>query len=296
MAADAAKPKIGFIGLGGMGSRMATRLLDAGYPLHVYNRTRAKGESLRQRGAIVAASPKDLAGACEVIISIVADDAAVENTYFGPDSVLAGAKPGETILEMSTIYPGTSRLLHDAAADKGLAVLDCPVSGSTPQAQSGELVIFAGGDANTLNECRPILMTMGKAVHHMGGPGSGATMKLCVNALMGTTMQALAEAIVLGEKAGLDRALLLDVLSQTTAVSPAQKAKLATAAKNDYTPAFPLRLMFKDFNLVFRQAMESGAPMPATAAAQQIAAMANAADAEEDFSVVIRAMEHWAKA
>src|SRR4051794_14639648 len=110
--ADNNKPTIGFIGLGGMGSRMSTRLLDAGYPLHVYNRTAEKAAPLRERGATVAASPKELAAACEVIVSIVADDAAVESTYFGPDSVLAGAEPGGTILEMSTVYPGTSRLLH----------------------------------------------------------------------------------------------------------------------------------------------------------------------------------------
>jgi 3-hydroxyisobutyrate dehydrogenase len=292
MAADQNRPTTGFIGLGGMGSRMARRLLDAGYPMRVWNRTREKAEPFRQRGAFVAATPRELAEGADVILSMVADDAAIESAYFGDDGALAGAKSGATVIEMSTIYPATSVRLHEAAADRGCDALDAPVSGTLPHAESGELVIFVGGDEETLERRRPILEVLGKSINYMGPAGAGATMKLSVNALMGTAMQALAEAIALGERAGLDRTRLIDALSQTGVVSPSQKPRLQMARSNDYRSAFPLRLMFKDYTLIARQAMELPVPMPATAVAHQICAAAkDLGDDNADFSVVIRVME-----
>jgi 3-hydroxyisobutyrate dehydrogenase-like beta-hydroxyacid dehydrogenase len=177
-------------------------------------------------------------------------------------------------------------------------VLDAPVSGSTVQAEQGQLVIFVGGEADVYQQCRPLLAVLGSKTFYLGPSGSGATMKLCVNTLLGLGIQALAEAIALGTKAGLERARFLDALGETAVVSPSQKAKLANARTDTYPAAFAQRLMFKDFGLIVETALELSVPMPATAAAVQVAAAEHArelaAQRDEDFSVVIRAMERMA--
>jgi len=191
-----------------------------------------------------------------------------------------------------------SRRLHDAARAKGVAVLDAPVSGSTPQAEQGQLVIFVGGEEDVYQKCQPLLAVLGSKTLYMGPGGSGTTMKLCANTLLGLGVQALAEAFALGEKGGLSRERLAQVLSETAVVSPSQKSKLENARKNEYPAAFPRRLMFKDFGLIAETAMELSVPMPATAAAVQVAAAEHArqlaAHSDEDFSVVVRTMERLA--
>lgn len=294
------QPPVGVLGTGYMGSRMARRLLDAGFPLTVHNRSREKAKPLEERGARFANTPRDLAAHCEFILSSLADDGVVEAAYYGPEGILAGANPGTIVLEASTVHPHTAKVLHEAAIAKGVLVLDSPVSGSTPQAEQGQLVFMAGGDAEVFHQCEPIFRTLGKARFHTGGPGSGAMMKLVINGLMGAGMQALAEALALGRKGGLAMDSLVEVLGQTAAVSPSQKAKMENAKRGEYPPAFPLRLMYKDFNLVARRAAELSVPMPATSAAQQLAAAANAAhpptkgQEERDFSVVIEFMQRLA--
>lgn len=284
-----AKPRIGFLGLGYMGSRMAKRLLDAGYPLAVHNRTRDKATSLEPAGATFANSPKDLALSCDFLVSSLASDAVVEAMYYGPTGVLAGAKPGLILLEASTVHPHTSKALHEAAIAKGALMLDTPVSGSTPQADAGQLVFFVGGDENVYRQCEFIFTTLGKAHYFMGPPGSGAMMKLVTNALLGIGVQALAEAMAFGQKGGLEVEPMLEALSQTAVMSPGIKAKGPNVAKGEYPPTFPLRLMYKDFGLVSKRAQELSVPMPMTAAAHQFAASAVAQGAaEEDFSVVAR--------
>ncbi|HEX2714050.1 MAG TPA: NAD(P)-dependent oxidoreductase, partial [Candidatus Acidoferrales bacterium] len=252
-------------------------------------------KALAQRGATVAATPSRLAAGADLVFSSVANDAALEQVMFGPDGALAGARAGAVIIEMSTVKPASSRRLHDAARSKGIAVLDAPVSGSTQQAEQGQLVIFVGGEQDVYQKCQPLLEVLGSKTSYLGASGAGATMKLCVNTLLGLGVQALAEAIALGVKAGLPRERFLEVLGETLVVSPSQKAKLANARQNEYPPAFALRLMFKDFGLILETAIELSVAMPATAAAVQVAAAEHArqlaAQRDEDFSVVIRAME-----
>ena len=292
------KETIGFIGMGGMGSRMAGRLLAAGYDLTVYNRGHERTHQLAQRGAKVAVTPGALAAGADIVLSSVADDAAVERVMFGPVGALAAARPGTCFIEMSTVSPGMSRRLHGAALGKGCSVLDAPVSGSTPQAEQGQLVIFVGGELAVYNRCKSILSALGRDLYYMGPSGSGAAMKLCVNTLLGLGMQALAEALTLGLKAGLERERLIEVLGGTAVLSPSQKSKLENARKGAYPATFPLRLMFKDFALILRQAMELSVPMPITAAAEQVCAAEyarqSAAGIDEDFSSVIRTMERMA--
>ena len=290
--------RVGFIGLGAMGRRMASRLLAARHDLVVYNRTPERTRPLEQRGAKVAATPQQLAAGADIVLSSVANDAALEQVMFGPDGALAGARSGAAVIEMSTVNPRTSRRLHEAAGSKGVSVLDAPVSGSTVQADQGQLVIFVGGEEDVYQKCQPILAVLGAKTFYLGPSGAGATMKLCVNTLLGLGVQALAEAIALGLKAGLPRERFLQVMGETAVVSPSQKAKLENVRKEEYPAAFALRLMFKDFGLIIATAMELSVPMPATAAAVQVAAAEHArqlaAHTDEDFSVVARAMERLA--
>jgi 3-hydroxyisobutyrate dehydrogenase-like beta-hydroxyacid dehydrogenase len=290
--------RVGFIGLGAMGSRMASRLLGAHHDVVVYNRTPERTRALEQRGAQVAATPGRLAAGVDIVFSSVTNDAALEQVMFGPDGALAGTRSGAIVIEMSTVSPRTSRRLHEAARSKGIAVLDAPVSGSTVQAEQGQLVIFVGGEEDVYGKCQSILAVLGSKTFYLGPSGAGATMKLCVNTLLGVGVQALAEAIALGLKAGLPRVRFLQVLGETAVVSPSQKAKLENARKDEYPPAFALGLMLKDLGLIVETAMEWSVPMPATAAAVQVAAAEHArqlaAHTEEDFSVIVRAMERLA--
>jgi 3-hydroxyisobutyrate dehydrogenase-like beta-hydroxyacid dehydrogenase len=170
-------------------------------------------------------------------------------------------------------------------------MIDAPVSGSTAAAEQGDLVIMVGGEKEAYERARPILAVLGSEINYMGASGAGTTMKLVLNAFLGTGLQALAEAIALGEKAGLQKDQLLDVIGQTGVISPAYRGKLENARHDEYPVTFALRLMFKDFGLIMRQAAELSVPMPATAVAQQMCAAENAKGIEEDYSATIRLME-----
>ena len=281
--------------MGGMGSRMAARLLAAGYDLTIYNRAPERTEMLAKLGAKVAATPALLAANVGVVLSSLADDAAVDQVMTGPRGALAGARPGTIFIEMSTIAPATSRRLYEAGRRKGIFVLDAPVSGTTAVAEQGQLIIFAGGEEAVYDRCKTILGVLGKSSFYMGPAGSGAMMKLCANTLLGLGMQALAEAVTLGLKAGLPRERLLEVLGNTAVVSPSQKSKFENISKGVYPPAFPLRLMYKDLKLILRTAGDLSAAMPITTVAEQVyvteAARQVVAGRDEDFSSVVRAME-----
>ena len=290
-------PRLGFIGLGAMGSRMAQRLLAAGYNLTVHDRTRERARPLEQSGAKFAPTPKRLAAAVDVVLSSLPDDAALEEVMFGPAGALEVAQPGTIFIEMSTVSPRTSRRLHEAARTRGLAVLDAPVSGSTPQAEEGQLVILVGGREEMYREYLPILNVLGKNSFYMGPAGSGTATKLCLNTLLGVGIQALAEAIALGLRSGLDHERLLQVLGATSVLSPSQKSKLEHARTGEYPASFPLRLMYKDFGLISQRALELSVAMPSTAAAAQVCAVEHARNdgqGDEDFSAVIRTAQQMA--
>ena len=291
------RPRLGFIGLGAMGGRMARRLLAAGYDLTVHDRNREQARPLEQGGAKFAQSPEQVADAVDVVLSSLSDDVAVEEVMFGPEGALAVARPGTIFIEMSTVSPRTSLRLHAAAASRDLLVLDAPVSGSTPLAEEGQLVIIVGGKEEVYKQCLPILNRLGKEAVYMGPAGSGAATKLCLNTLLGVGIQALAEAIALGLRSGLDHDRLLQMLGETTVMSPSQKSKLEHARNGEYPATFPLRLMYKDFGLVSQYAQELSVPMPSTAAAVQVCAAEHArhgAQEDEDFSAVIRTAQQMA--
>jgi 3-hydroxyisobutyrate dehydrogenase-like beta-hydroxyacid dehydrogenase len=283
--------KLGFIGMGNMGSRIAQRLLDHGYELAVYDIDITRAEAIAARGGIVAKNVLELASTADVILSCLTNDAAALSVYSGAEGVFAGARAGSVVLEMSTISPETSRELHRFGARGGIEVLDVAISGSTPAAEQGILTLLVGGNRELFSAAKPIFQTIAKQYFLLGESGSGTAMKLVVNTLLGVGMQAIAEAVVLGEKAGLDRERLLEVLSKTAVVAPAHLGKLARAAVNDYSPQFPLRLMNKDFELILKTAAKEHVSMPATEAAFYVNAEELSGNNEKDFSAVLRRME-----
>lgn len=291
---ETGKVRIGFVGLGGMGTRMAGRLLEAGYPLTVYNRTRARAEDLGRRGAAVADTPRELAAAVDVVITMVSDDAALAHVMFAADGVMAGVRADAVVADMSTVSVDAARRVHEAARQKGAEALDAPVSGSTPQAERGELVVFVGGTTAAFDRCRPVLEVMGKKVVRMGDATAGVKMKLCVNLMLGLGIQAVAEAVTLGVKSGLDLEALLSTLGETVVVTPAQKGKFDNVRKNTYPAAFPLRLMHKDLGLILEQGQRTNVPLPAVAATAQWFAAEHARQAaagrDDDMSAIVRAL------
>ena len=286
--------KLGFIGIGQMGSRIAQRLLKAGYHLAAYDRSAAKAQALAVHGGAVATSITELAQTADVILSCLTNDRSVQDVHYGAAGVLANARPGAVVLEMSTVLPKTSRDLQQDAAQHQIQVLDTAISGSTPAAEQGSLTLLVGGDAVLYQAAQPLFNAIAARSFHMGPAGAGITMKLVVNTLLGVGMQAIAEAIPLGEKAGIERNRLLEVLSQTAVIAPAHSGKLARVAHEDYSPQFPLRLMNKDFRLILEKAKFLDVPMPATIAAFGVNSMEWTDDPEADFSAVIRRMEELA--
>ena len=283
--------EIGFIGIGYMGRPIAQRLLEAGFKLTAYDQDRSKAEKLVRYGGTVAASVAELCSSCSVVLSCLPNDEAVLNVYRGPEGAFANARRGSLVIDMSTVYPETSQELSRLGSERGVDVLDVTMSGSTPVAEQGLLTLFGGGDQGCFNAAESIFRVIARKYFYLGPSGSGATMKLVVNTLLGIGMQAIAEAVALGAKAGLDRKRLLDVLSQTAVVAPAHVGKLQRAMKNDYSPQFPLRLMKKDFWLILNLAAAVGARIPATEAAFEVNAKQSQQGNEQDFSAVILQME-----
>ncbi len=274
-----------------MGRPIAQRLLESGFKVVAYDRHRTKAEELIQYGGTVAASVAELSSSCDVVLSCLASDEAVLHVYGGEDGAFINARRGALVIDLSTVNPKTSQELSRLGSERGVDVLDVTISGSTPAAEQGALTLFGGGDQGCFAAAESIFRVIARKHFYLGPSGSGATMKLVVNTLLGIGMQAIAEAVALGEKAGLDRNRLLDVLAETAVVAPAHVGKLDRAMKNDYSPQFPLRLMNKDFGLILNLAAAVGAQMPATRAAFEVNAMQSEQGKEQDFSAVILQME-----
>jgi 3-hydroxyisobutyrate dehydrogenase len=287
--------RLGFIGIGNMGSRMAKRLLDHGYQLTAYNRSREAAEVLVKYGATVADSIAELAAEADVVLSSLPNDEAVKSVYTDEKGVFAHLRRGSAVIEMSTVLPATSRQLYKLSREAGVKFLDSPVSGSTPAAEEGTLTLFCGGDEELFQAAQPIFSSIAGQYFYLGGSGSGTAMKLVANTLLGVGMQAIAESIALGQKEGLDRHRLLEVLSHTAVIAPAHLGKLSRADVGDYSAQFAIRLMNKDFALVLETAAAAKVPMPATAAAFQMNVAEFAEGREEDFSAVIPLIERLAR-
>src|SRR5580693_2702543 len=215
------KDRLGFIGIGFMGHPIARRLLESGFQLLAYDRDRTKAAELIQYGGGVAQSVAELSSRCNVVLTCLPSDQVVLDIYRGSDGVFANVRPGSLIIDMSTVYPDTSQILSKLGSQHSVEVLDVTISGSTPVAEKGLLTLFGGGNKERFDSAEPIFRAIAHQYFYLGPSGSGAKMKLVVNTLLGIGMQAIAEAVALGEKAGLDRKRLLEVLAKTAVVAPA---------------------------------------------------------------------------
>ena len=247
------KPHIAFLGLGIMGSGMARRLLMHGFPLAVFNRNAEKSMPFASEGAQVAGSAREAAAQADVIVSMVADDIASRSLWLGDGGALAAAKPGTVCIESSTVTVDWVRELADAAQKQNCELLDAPVTGSKIHAANGELNFLVGGNPATIEKVRPVFSAMGRTILPMGPSGSGALIKLINNFVCGTQVAALAEALAMVERSGLDRGKALEVLANGAPGSPLVKTVSARMTKPDFTPNFPLRLLTKDLGYAIRE-------------------------------------------
>jgi 3-hydroxyisobutyrate dehydrogenase-like beta-hydroxyacid dehydrogenase len=278
--------KLGLVGLGLMGSRFLRRLNAEGWNVRGWNRSKKATLALERYGFQIEESLANLVGESDVLLSSLADDNAVRAVYLGDNGVFANVKPQTIILEMSTISPDLSALLHREAEKHGANLIDLAVSGSTPAVEAGTVTLFAGGEPEIFNRCVPIFESIAKHRYLMGPATAGIRMKLVVNLLLGVGMEAIAEAVSLGEHLKLDRDLLLEVLPKTTVIAPAFTGKFAKIRNEDYSPQFPLYLMSKDMSLAQSAADQSNVGIPAGRAAKRVFEEATADRGELDISSI----------
>ena len=282
------KPSVALLGLGTMGSGMATNLLKAGFRLTVYNRTASKAEPLRALGAQIAASPADAARSADFIICMLSDDVASRAAWLGADGALAAAKAGAVLIESSTVSPAWIAELGAAAAAHGVELLDAPVTGSRTQAEAGQLNFLVGGWEAALAAATPILQAMAKEIIHLGPLGSGAKLKLINNFICGVQVASLAEGLAWIERSGLDREKALDVLKGGAPGSPLLGAISARMTSQNYSVNFLLKLMCKDLLYAQNAAAETGVELTTAANARALFEQAiEQGYAEQDMSAVI---------
>jgi len=279
--------KIGWIGLGTMGNPMSAQLIKAGYALTVYNRSKGKEATLKEQGAVIAATPSQLAQQTDVIIIMVTDDKAIEQIFNGVDGLLAANISGKVIVNMSTVSPTISKQMATACADKGAQYIDAPVSGSVKHAETAQLVIMAGGDASTFGNVKPILEKMGKKATHLGDTGTGNAAKLAINTLLAIHAQGLAEAVVLAGKNGIDAATLMALLNEGAMANPFMKIKGDAIIDDNYAPAFTVKNIAKDLGL----AADIGLSTPLGNAALQTYNDAKTTVGDEDLIAVKKHLE-----
>ncbi len=285
------QPTVGLIGLGLMGRPMGHNLLKAGFSLMVWNRTASRAESLVAAGAKLAASPRELAAASDVFITIVSDPPALEEILWNSDdkSAFPALKKGAIYIDSSTVSPTLARKIAAASSNAGIRFLDAPVTGGTWGAEKGELVFMIGGDAATLEAAQPVLNAMGKKLFHLGPNGAGQTIKLAMNSLLAVEVQAFAEALALVQRAGLPGEKLVEVMQSSMARAGILDIKAPNMLSGQFPASFPLRLMHKDLGLALDLANQIGVALPATAAARETYNSVKGSTSEDlDYAGVMR--------
>src|SRR5438270_1451790 len=286
---------VGFIGLGNMGRPMALNLVKHGFALVVHDIDPAKVEPLRAKGATVAESAERVAAAAARTICMVETTAQTEAVITGERGIVRSAAPGHIVVCMSTIDPVVARRLGSELTARGVAMVDAPVSGGTERAQSGELSIIGGGDPATFEACRDLFSAMGARIFHVGGLGQGLAMKLVNNMLVQVNTVAVAEALVLGVKAGLDPRTIYDVVRVSTGNSFAFETRVPKMLKRDFSPGGTVDISFKDQELETAFAKQLGAPLLLANVSQQVYQMARAAGlGKQDGTAIIQVLERLA--
>ncbi len=286
------KPRIGFLGLGTMGTPMASNLLKAKFPVTVWNRTIAKAEPLKALGATVGESAAQVASDAEIIVTMVSQPKDVEQVVLGPNGVAQGIKAGSVLIDMSTVSPSTSRKLSSAMATKGAEFLDAPVVGSKGPATDGSLVILVGGSSSTLDRCRPLFEAMGKTIIHAGDVGKGSVLKLATNLMLAHLAAGFAEGLLMVQRSGVDAKRYLEVLEASTFKSPWFQTKGVGMIKRDFSTHFALKHMYKDARLMGVLAIDEKLKLPVTKAIEQLFAQADAGGKSElDYSAILGFLE-----
>jgi len=285
--------RVGFVGLGIMGSRMAANLALAGHSLTVFNRTRATAEAwVSEHGGTVADTPAAVGAASDIVISMVVDGDQVRSVLLGPDGVADGAAPGTLCVDMSTIGPDQTRAIGCELQARGLGFIDAPVSGSSPKAQDGSLTIMAGGEQRDVARAEPLLRVMGELVVHVGELGHGETVKLINNALGAANATAVGEALLVAQAAGVDLDALTSVLAASSGGSAQLLLKADPMRRHDYTTLFKLEHMLKDVGLCLQAGQASGVPFPSAAHARDVLVAALArGHGDDDYAALIEALE-----
>lgn len=290
------KPRIGFIGVGIMGRHMASHLLEAGYQLVAYDVVPEALDFVVSKGAEKGESCKDVAARSDLVISMVPDSPDVEKAALGEDGIIEAARDGLIYVDMSTIAPGVAIKVAEELAAKGVRCLDAPVSGGETGAMNATLSIMVGGPADLFDEVKPVLGIMGKTITLCGGNGAGQTVKACNQIQVALNFVGMAEAFVLGAKAGVDPAIILQVLSGGYAQTRVMDVRGPKLIKGEFEPGFKSRFHYKDLNIIMETAKELNVPLPATAVAHTLfTAMLASGRGDLDHSAVINIIEDLAK-
>ena len=285
--------RVGFIGLGIMGSRMAANLRRAGHELAVFNRTRETADAwAREHDATVAATPAQAAAEAEVVITMVVDGPQVEAVLLGDGGAAGGAAEGTLCVDMSTIAPTETRRIGAALAERGVRFMDAPVTGSSPRAQDGTLTIMAGGEPEDFERARPLFEAMGELIVHVGGLGDGEMIKLINNAVAAVNAATVGEALLVARRAGLDLDALVRVMAAGSGGSAMLELKAESMRRHDYATLFKLDHMLKDVRLCLDEAQAAGVPFAFAAQAREIlSAGAGRGLGDEDFAALIEVLE-----
>ncbi len=288
--------RIGFLGLGIMGSRMAANVAAGGYPLSVWTHTPGKAERWAAgHGASACSTPAEVAAGSDIVVSMVVDGDQVASVLTGPQGVLSGAAPGLLCVDMSTIGARRTRALGAALAEDGVQLIDAPVTGSSPRAEDGTLTIMAGGDPQAFERVKPLLETMGRLVVHVGELGQGQALKLINNSLGAANAAAVAEALVVADAAGIDLDTLVRVVMAGSGASAQLELKSRPMREHDYTTLFKTAHMLKDVHLCLEEAEQAGVPFPAAGHAREVlTAAVGRGHGEDDYAAVIEAVEGFA--
>jgi len=283
--------KVAFIGMGTMGAPMAMHILKAGFPLVVHNRTREREKPLAEKGAVRAASPREAATGADVVVTCVSDTPDVRAILLGEDGVLYGIETGAVVVDMSTISPAATREIAAAISEKGVHMVDAPVSGGSEGAQKGTLSIMVGGDAEQVQRVRPVLETMGKTITHIGPVGSGQLAKAINQIVIAGVYWGVAEGVALGLKAGLDMEKVVQALSGGAAGSWVMDNRSNNMIENHYPLGFRLQLHRKDLVIGLEAARELGVTLPVSALVEQAeSGLIGRGYGDEDISAVARAL------
>ncbi len=291
------KPRLGFVGLGIMGAPMAENLREAGYPLVVHNRGRAKAERFVAAGAAWAARAAEVAEQADIVITMLPDTPDVESVYFGPDGLMRSARAGHLLIDMSTVSPAIARRISGAARAVGADSLDAPVSGGDVGAKAGTLSIMVGGSASGFARAYPVFQVLGKNIVHLGEAGAGQVTKACNQIVVALTIEAVGEALVLAQKSGVDPAGVRQALLGGFAQSRVLEVHGQRALEQRYEPGFRLRLHRKDLAIALDAAQQLGVSVPVTALVHDMmnSLLANG-QGDDDHSVLIRELARRANA